>query len=789
MFTKVKTSKLRAVKCIVTVLALVAVLAFCLTACGKAAPTGAEYVAGTLAKSEYNQGETFDCTGAQIKITYDNGATEIIDVTAAMVGNVQLNTVGTAAINVTYSTKGGSVTAIIPVSVADPFAADRLQALSDVDDKAAEIIGANNYDKGIDALLADAKATIAAATTKAAIDAAVADFATDAKALADAKIAAIADMEELLEAGKLYDQFKTDADSAMATSLNDLKLALSITVVEDIVNAYAKKIGTLMDEQLFYESENEENPGQIYKKIDILEMIDAYQAELVEVIALVTAEGNPATKEAKLEEYAELQKYLDREYKYIVLAIDLGTKYQDIKDHFEDVMRTPIDDIYDMLEEASTLQIVPAPYVEGVLDVDAIGDLLDAIDAKKAAAVTELGSTITEAWMAAHIAEDATNKIDLTTAIERIRTIHTDLETRQGNAAPIVADIAAIDANTTRADIEAIWADLKTWGDGYFFALDTTIDSTDYVTTYDDLYNNLKFEKAIVDGFFGIGIAEQLTNIIWADYDVTQEHLVTYYIPNFQDLLDASINLDVVILNNIVNNIPEYIIYSTTSVDANAAITAAEAARAAFITKYGQEIYDEYCFVDGADTLKADIDAARKEYTELVADANAVLDLIEALPATSEILIKDYKGGEGNKLYDAYEAYKAFADRNSDETTKYTDVITTEAELLACVDAYVVLEYADEKNVISYVKIKGAAIEKIGAFTPDTDAAFREEITQYADAQMAIVNAIAYDDTLAGGKDNFNRIEVLTANLAKVTEAADAVAAKINAAQSSDDLT
>ena len=100
MLTKERTSKTRKLKYAAVALALLAVLVFCFASCGKATPTGIEYQSGTAAKVEYNQGETFDCTGAKIKVTYDNGAVETKDVTPEMVGNAPL-TLGVESISVT----------------------------------------------------------------------------------------------------------------------------------------------------------------------------------------------------------------------------------------------------------------------------------------------------------------------------------------------------------------------------------------------------------------------------------------------------------------------------------------------------------------------------------------------------------------------------------------------------------------------------------------------------------------------------------------------------------------
>ena len=70
MLTQQKTSKSRKLKYAAVVLALLSVLVFCFASCGAdVVPTAVNYVEGSAGKLEYNQGETFDCTGAKIEVT------------------------------------------------------------------------------------------------------------------------------------------------------------------------------------------------------------------------------------------------------------------------------------------------------------------------------------------------------------------------------------------------------------------------------------------------------------------------------------------------------------------------------------------------------------------------------------------------------------------------------------------------------------------------------------------------------------------------------------------------
>ena len=143
MLTRGKTSKFRAVKYLVVVVALLAVLAMCLTSCG-AAVKDVKYVDGSLTKSVYNEGEIFDCAGAKITVTYDDGTTATVDVTPTMTGEVVLRGVGTRDIAVSYTEDNVTYTAYIPVTVKNPVKDAAVAALSD---NAA--VKANPTDKGL----------------------------------------------------------------------------------------------------------------------------------------------------------------------------------------------------------------------------------------------------------------------------------------------------------------------------------------------------------------------------------------------------------------------------------------------------------------------------------------------------------------------------------------------------------------------------------------------------------------------------------------------------------------
>ncbi len=819
MLTKGKMSKFRAVKYVAMVLALVAVFAFCLTACGKAAPVSAEYVAGTLTKGTYNQGETFDCTGAQIKITYDNDKTETVDVTAAMVGEVVLNTVGSVGVNVTYSTEGGSVTAIIPVTVLDPYAGDKDAAIGAINANATVV--ANISDKGVEALVNAYTAEIKAATSKADIDALASNFATKVEEYITAKTNA-KNTINTVDLSVFYTQFLVRAEASKAEVLDAVAAATSTDAVTALARTFVDNMAKLLAEQQFYIESTDDikpgelTPGQIAEKIDILTAIENYKALIAERKALVEANADPANVTVYVAKYEMATADLDWWYKYVTLTIDLSGVQKAVDLVAADALRTPIDDIYDairdvlynkedgtytddILADGVGITVIPAPYVADeanagsfILGTDTIGDLIDQIDADYAEAVSEFGATLAEQMYVDYTVLGTEITIDLKSYVEELKATYNELVLFQNEAAPIIDLIDAIETATDKdAAVLDAWTALKTWGAANeIFSEDATI--TQFL-------DNLVFDKTY-DGIYTVTEGEDEVTKVWTAYDFTEDYMITYFVPNFEELVIASISLDALEVKNLVDNIPEDIVFSYTAIDSKGAIDAADAARTAFIENYGEEIYKEYCYgeVDGtaADVLLDKITASNKEYTELVAQAAELNGLIAALPAAADIVISDY-AGEAPVLKTAYDAYLAFAERNNEGTTLHTDVIANvdnagttdnEATLLACVDKYIELAFAEQKEVIGLLVITSAYNARVDINTGDVDVndtAFRTALASYALNEYNELKAVAYDPT---GVDNFNRMEIFATNIEHVTEVAEASAEVITNAESAADL-
>jgi len=821
MLTKGKTSKFRAVKYVAMVLALVAVFAFCLTACGKAAPVSAEYVAGTLTKGTYNQGETFDCTGAQIKITYDKGEPETVDVTTAMVGEVVLNTVGQVGVNVTYSTEGGSVTAIIPVTVVDPYAADKDAAIKAINANAT--VTANVDDKGIETLVSQYTADIKAATSKTAIDTLKANFETKVTEYVNAKTEA-RNAVNGVNYDQFYPQFLVRAEATKAETLDAIDAATTVAAVNAIKNTFVDNMTKLLAEQKFYiestDNVNPDNltPGQIADKIAILTSIENYQALIAERQELVEANGDPANVSVYIAKYEMAIDQLDWWYKYVNLTINLDGVQKKVDLVAADALRTPIDDIYDairdvlynkadgtytddVLADGVGITVIPAPYIadeanpgQYILDTDTIGDLIAQIDADYAEAVTEFGSTLAEQMYVDYTVLGTEIKINLKDYVQELKDSYDVLVDIQTDAEAIIDLIDAIetaaDDTAKEAAVIAAWDALKTWGtDNDVFSLDATVTA---------FLNNLVFDLEYAEGVYTVTQGETDVTKEWTAYDFTEEYMVTYFVPNFEELVEATIKIDAEYILN--HNIPEDIVFSYTAIDSEAAIDEADANRTAFIDNYGMEIYEKYCLedVDGTatDVLLNTINAANKEYDELVVQAKELNDMITALPNAEDIVIDDYNGEEPALKF-AYDAYIAFAERNNEGTILHTDVIANvdnagttdnEAKLLACVDKYIELAFAEQKEVIGLLVISTAYNARVDINTGDVsvnDTAFRTALATYTLNEYNELKAVAYDAT---GVDNFNRMEIFATNIQHVTEVAEASAKIITDAQSAADL-
>lgn len=825
MLTKERTSKTRKLKYAAVALALLAVLVFCFASCGKATPTGIEYQSGTAAKVEYNQGETFDCTGAKIKVTYDNGAVETKDVTPEMVGNAPL-TLGVESISVTYSENGAAVVGYIPVVVKDPFSAQKAEAIEGLYENA--LVVANKTDKGVDILIRDYTAKINEATAKAAIDTVVENFeaALDAYLGKKADILAKFDNDADLVAtiAKLHAQFATDIATAMENAKANINAASTIDEAESYFVAFVAAVNNKLAEQEFYEDEKREE-GQIYDKIALLQLIEDYQnrsALLKDIVKNALASGQITTDAyEKAMSLATGYPFADARLswweKYITLAIDLSGLEKEIKKDVEDLLTTDVDRAAAYLLDGEN--IYPIEYVlrkgEYINGEDATGKTIAYVNAFFASAEKQFGAAGLETLKKEYGVKNGEILIDK--VLEKITAKYTALQAIRTAGVPVMALIetayTTAEGDAKKTAIETAWKDLKSWG------------TTNGVFSLDDkitLYNNLVYDKNFTDVVYEADLFEgvwQSADKTWKPYasNINEAYVVKYFIPNLAKLVEATQAQEAYEAKQLAAAIPaiDDIVYSYTDADSNATIEAAEFALATFKKTYGDEIYNKYFVVDGKDATKETVDAARKQYGDLVkmaADANAAIDTYEKILADANnkagrtTIRSDYESAEA-PLKKAYKLYCDFAKANTRKSDGkiFTDVIEqlkgqdgkiadtkNESNLVAYMDAYVALAYAEERHVQADLIINEAWNKRAGdnGNIPTDQTNFRTALQNYKQKAIDTIStdkAYEYkttfdtnnDGTVDLEKNNFNYDEILKANLDVVKAVAKAEATKI----------
>ncbi|MBQ9736021.1 MAG: hypothetical protein IJV96_04470 [Clostridia bacterium] len=816
MLTNKTTSKNRMAKYAAVVLALVAVLVLCLASCSSAMPTGAEYVTGSATKTVYNQGEAFDCTGAQIKVTYDNGAVETKDVTKEMVGDAPL-TLGMTSVSVTYSENGATVIVNIPVTVNDPYAVDKKAAVDKIN--ANTDVLANTTDKGVNALVQEYTAKINAATDKAAIDNTAADFVEKLGEYLDAKADILAELAGVsLDA--LHNQYALRAEAARDVAADGIKAASTIDEANAILATYKTTVAKLLDEQKVFEGDglgkdedgNATIGGLINDKISVLREIKNYE-ELVMSYAIMLEmayaldEITEANYDATSETYMTAQMDLEWWYEYVTLAESLDGVWARIESEIIEKLRTPIDDIADTLADGFT--VFPVSYLldENNENIDVTGDLLAWMEEQINLSTEKFGQTMT-LWFiesygrfAVDLSELFLVEWDVTTNEAsiiggEIKDRYDELNAKRDDAAKadganakidaVLALLAAtpVDADALETALAAAWAELNTWA---------TANDTMAITDLADPVNTLVFEK-LYDSIYSVELTSgKWTNTgDWSDDAFDKDYVVTYFIPKLDQLIAAQKSYEIIEITLAFEEIGKVLLsYTDTAIDKGAEIAKVEGMIEDFIGTYGEDEYEAQCTALNRD-LTAETAAKRAEYTALEEAAKAANDAIVALKAlranASDVVLSDY-AGEG-LLLNAYNLYKAFADLNTDGTTKYTDVIeysdaTTvsgnETYLMAAMDTYVAKAYAEQKKVQTDVIINAAWTARLDAnnekFIPTDDTLFRTALRDKKDAEINnIIATYTYDDSTA---TNFNYDEVLAANVEAVKTAAEAVAAKV----------
>jgi len=792
MLTKGKN--IRVAKYLVVVVALIAVLAMCLTACSGPAVKDVKYNDGSLTKTVYNEGETFDCTGAKITVTYEDGSTKVVDVTATMTGTVVLKGVGEKDVAVSYTEDGESFTAYIPVTVVNPTKDAAIAAL-----KTDAVASANANDKGVQKLIDAYTALITDAAT-ADVAALSTEYTAAVKAYVDAKAACLAVINDASLLENLYAQNIEKAVTIKADALVLYNTATEASAFAEIASAYELAIEKLIADQEFYEG-NESGNGQIVDKIDLLYKIEEYAENITnraeDVIAVQT---DPAKIEFYAQKYTNVLNKLDYFYKYTNLAIDLNKTAKMVEEFYVGVMRTPVDDIYDMLCDVETkveitysdaaktliesvkittkndimadgegITVIPAPYVSEngtvALGTDTLGALLAKIEDAGDAAIDEFGLANFQNWMAAYKPFDAAETaatIDLMAYVTEFYNVDDALANAQADAVAVINAIAAInlsDNTKTVAEKQQMildaWTALINWNTTHsvlsaatapVFATDST-DGSAYAIGY---------EKTFA-GIYSLGLnGDGEVAKAWSNYNLDKDFVVKYFIHNLDVLLDASVVGERIAVEELIADIKDPIIYSTDlTVDAKASIEAARAAYNKYETKYADRVDNELFFpvdADGNIVMKATIEAAEAEYQAIVDAANALKAKIDALKVAADITIGDYETTVDGMVSDGALkiAYNDFIAFTNEINHGYNDVITNKAKLLDCVKAYIVLAWEDAKHVEGKVTISGEYVRCVGLTNPETDTAIRTQLSDIEEAKRAELAAENYDNSGVG---------------------------------------
>ncbi|MBP3437132.1 MAG: bacterial Ig-like domain-containing protein [Clostridia bacterium] len=785
-----KRNNFRLIKYVALVAALVALVALCLTSCGKALPTQVEVIADP-AKTEYNLNDVFDCTGAKIKVTYDNGSTEEFDVTLGMITPTEFTSTSIKHVTVTYAENGVSVTTVINVTVIDQFASERAQAIAGMN----PVAEANKTDLGIAALISEYTKDIKAATSAETIAALAAQFAADSSAYLAEKADLLDDLAGLIAKVEderdltLYDQYLTAANNEVTKANTAIKAAATISAAEKALADCEYALHTLLDTQQVYEKED----GLNDQKLALLKEIVTYKERGNLLITYVEEVLNdPATSDsvkgvlrAQIQTYNTAIDTLNDAYNAVILALDLS-KIQALIDEALEDLRTPIDDIYDTLK-GGIEEIVPAPFFADKqngawalnTDADTVGALLKSVQDNYDKAVALFGTTRTNEMMEAYKYIDADGKTAYADLMADWTTIDTTYNTlvdwQDDSITDVIGKLDAAIASKADADIAAAWVALQTWGNGKVFTFNDT-------TTV--MASKLGFDLECVNGTYAFPET-------FGKYALTLDHMITYFVPNYNEFLEAVAENEALELKQTVQAIGQVIYSADLTLDSNQAITDARQAIADYIANYGQDNYDQYCCENDEDVLLKTVEEKATEWTNRKALADSIIANVKASVAAKNIAaieIKDYTD-DNSVLAKAYADYVAFLAANTlteDRGTQVAgyvvkDVLQVSADYTAgevdavdAVDAQLIArvkEYIKKYIIVTIVddialELNPAFATKLGQYTKNEQSAEYNAVKEYYIAQVAIMNAYVVD---------FSGVNADATNLVKVGDATTSV--------------
>lgn len=788
--------KLKRACLVLVALMVLATLVTCLASCGAEA-TGIEFKAGSC-KTTYEVGDTFDVTGAKIVVTYSDKSTVEVDVTRDMVTVDAFLTEGTKTATIAYTVEGKKLTTTFEITVNNSLASAIAAAKTTVNG----LEGAKDHVE----LLGNCISQLNAAKTTAEVDAIVAAFKTDlaaalakdaelAKALADAKTAAIAEVNGR-DLSKVSSTLREFAESLKAAAIENINNALDVAIVNQLKEGYLGAIEGFEKTSIKIDDDNENSHKEEIAKLanELRIANDAIQ--------------NDIWYSAEAKSLSSTKVFLAQAKLYVTLNLDVAKEIVD--DTKEELERIPnlLDDVY-----YATVRIGYVHYTDPSDDLieDAEVRRQKCFDVDAALAAQELAKYFVEEYKypkndageldsfkmeGLRKYSDATETdklvVDLLTLIDHARARYDELgeatyEAYYGDDTVTPAIPSLIDAiknlgysdnaedNLVNVDslddIKAAYALYLSWAEKYRIIDKTKVDTaSDDYNTYKDLLAKYEFtlyegtdmndKDVIVYNYYDIFKALET-------YDKAKESLEED-LKDLKDAIDAIGKVLIGVVDPIKDEAGEIKIDTeyrdaekTVLVDSDAAIAKAEELLDAFKANNAYNYAankDSYFKVDGKDYEQILIDA-RARYDELKQDMEVLTTMIGRLANELDKL----NSSDEATLQDIAAKYDAFKAKNTLDEVSFTGVIYNyEYYLAARVKLNYILFTEKQTEVVANLKAELAALiaanpEKADELTA-VEFQYNTELTQ-----------AAYDDA-----------KTLADNLAVLTGLYDTAVAKMN---------
>ncbi len=321
------------VKLLVLALAIFALTVVAFTACGEE-EEGVVLENISLASHPntvtYDLGDTFDCAGATIKVTYSDGTTKTVNVTKDMLVDVEpFDEAGQQLIAVVYAEgKVQKITYVI-VTVYDQLGADKTNAINSIASYKEDT------DPGVKLLYSACVDTINKATDTAAINAAVAEMKAAVEAYKNGKTAALEEVKTAYDAAaaKIGGVYLAQADALKAaaelvitnattlvdvqTALGDYKITLDMIVAEDAEIWDLREVKTAAIEKMWAAYIDEYGAKEHYyapQQYKALEAAVAVAQGRIELAPYFTEADGDELIEDLLDELEDYDDYIDWAY-------------------------------------------------------------------------------------------------------------------------------------------------------------------------------------------------------------------------------------------------------------------------------------------------------------------------------------------------------------------------------------------------------------------------------------------------------------------------------------------